>query len=275
MGGGKATLQQMLRDYVTYLKEEGVQEVPKGRVARKAQVAAPAPTPAPATMPAPTTAPKPRVAQAPGPVAPPQPSPQVVRTEVSATAAPGETLESIAAEVRACHACELCQGRHHAVPGEGNGNQPDIMFVGEGPGADEDAQGRPFVGRSGQLLNKMIKAMGYEREQVFIGNIVKCRPPGNRTPYPGEMAWCMPYLLRQITLVRPKCIVCLGKTAMVGLLGITGPMSEGRGRWHQFQGIPVAVTYHPAYLLRDPRQKAACWHDLQAVMAFLRQGPGA
>ena len=142
------------------------------------------------------------------------------------------------------------------------------MFVGEAPGADEDAQGLAFVGRAGQLLTKMIAAMGYAREDVFIANICKCRPPGNRTPTPEEMAACLPFLRRQIAVIQPKFIVALGNTALLGLLGMSGIMRL-HGTWQSFEGIPVMPTFHPAYLLRLPAAKRDCWKDLQLVMARL------
>ena len=184
-----------------------------------------------------------------------------------------DTLESLAAMVRECRRCILAPTRTNTVPGQGK-LQPDVMFVGEGPGADEDAQGLAFVGRAGQLLTKMIEAMGYKREEVFIGNIVKCRPPGNRTPTPQEMACCMPFLKRQIAVIRPKVLVCMGMTAVTGLTGEMPPLGKIRGTWREFEGIPVMLTYHPAYLLRDPRKKVEAWRDLQQVMARLGRGTG-
>ncbi len=154
----------------------------------------------------------------------------------------------------------------------------ELMFVGEGPGADEDAQGEPFVGRAGQLLNNMIKAMGLRREDVYIANIVKCRPPGNRQPERDECETCSPFLMRQIAAIKPKAIVALGATAAKNLLAINAPMTELRGRWYDFNpaasdpswpGSRLAVTYHPAFLLRDPRQKGEAWKDLQMVMKYL------
>ncbi|MBR6022093.1 MAG: uracil-DNA glycosylase [Kiritimatiellae bacterium] len=179
----------------------------------------------------------------------------------------------MAAEVAACQRCPLWETRHRTVPGQGNPESPDIMFVGEGPGADEDAQGLAFVGRAGQLLTKMIAAMGYDRSELFIGNIVKCRPPGNRVPTPAEMAGCIPYLKRQIALVRPKIIVCLGATAARGLVGETSGITRVRGQWRSFEGIPVILSYHPAFLLRDPSRKAEAWSDLKAVLARLGRSP--
>ncbi len=179
-----------------------------------------------------------------------------------------------------CTRCKLHkQGRKQIVFGVGN-PRAELMFVGEGPGADEDAQGEPFVGRAGQLLNNMIKAMGLQREDVYIANIVKCRPPGNRTPERDECETCSPFLMRQIAVIKPKVIVALGAVAAKNLLAISAPMSELRGRFYDFlpagasndpawPGAQLAVTYHPAYLLRDPRQKGEAWKDLQMVMKYL------
>lgn len=179
-----------------------------------------------------------------------------------------------------CTRCKLHQqGRKHIVFGVGSPHA-DLMFVGEGPGADEDAQGEPFVGRAGQLLNNMIKAMGLRREDVYIANVVKCRPPGNRTPERDECETCSPFLMRQIAVIRPKVLVALGAVAAKNLLAINAPMSELRGRFYDFmppgaahdpkwQGAKLAVTYHPAFLLRDPRQKGEAWKDLQMVMKHL------
>ncbi len=187
----------------------------------------------------------------------------------------GETLDAVAEQVAACTACPLSKTRKNTVPGEGNGDAPDILFVGEGPGADEDAQGRPFVGKAGQLLDKMIDAMGYRREEVFIGNIVKCRPPGNRVPSPEEMNACLPYLRAQIDLIRPKVIVALGKTAVEGLLNEKVAITRQRGAWRTWQGIDLMPTYHPAYLLRSPGRKKEAWADLKAVLARLGKEPPA
>ncbi len=190
---------------------------------------------------------------------------------------PGETmpndrpaaLRAIREEIGDCTRCPLhLQGRKQIVFGVGNPNA-DIMFIGEAPGADEDEQGEPFVGRAGQLLNNMINAMGIRREDVYIANVIKCRPPANRTPEPAECGVCSPFLLKQIDVIKPKTIVALGAVASRALLGLNQPMSQLRGQWHDFRGYPLAVTYHPAYLLRDPRQKAAAWQDLQMVMKRL------
>ena len=183
-----------------------------------------------------------------------------------------DTLEAIAAECAGCAMCGLCNGRKQAVPGQGHAENPDIMFIGEAPGADEDEQGLAFVGRAGQLLTKMIAAMGYTRDEVFIANICKCRPPNNRTPTPEEMAACIPFLKRQIALIKPKYIVALGNTAILGLLGKTGIMRL-HGVWQMFEGIPLMPTFHPAYLLRAPAAKRDCWNDLKLVMEKLGKMP--
>jgi DNA polymerase len=178
-------------------------------------------------------------------------------------------LEAVRAEIGDCTRCPLAYaGRHTIVFADGDPNAT-LMFVGEGPGADEDAQGLPFVGKAGQLLNNMITAMGLKREEVYIANIVKCRPPGNRTPEFAEANTCSQFLVKQIDIVRPKVIVALGATAATYLLGVRQSLSSLRGRWHSTRGAKLVVTYHPAFLLRDPRQKGEAWKDLQMVMAEL------
>jgi uracil-DNA glycosylase len=181
-------------------------------------------------------------------------------------------LKAISEDIGDCTRCRLHKGRKNIVFGVGNINA-DIMFVGEGPGADEDEQGEPFVGRAGQLLNNMISAMGIKRSDVYIANVVKCRPPGNRTPERDECDTCGPFLLRQIEVIRPKVIVALGAVAAKYLLGINDSMANLRGRWYDFKGARLAATYHPAYLLRDPRQKKEAWKDLQMVMKYLGLKP--
>jgi DNA polymerase len=172
-----------------------------------------------------------------------------------------------------CTRCPLAYaGRRNIVFGDGDPNAR-LMFVGEGPGADEDTSGIPFVGKAGQLLNNMIAAMGLRREQVYIANIVKCRPPANRTPEPVEANTCSPFLLEQIDVIRPEVIVALGGTAATYLLGVKQSLGSLRGTWHSCRGAKVAVTYHPAYLLRDPTQKGEAWKDLQRVMAELGLKP--
>ncbi len=198
---------------------------------------------------------------------------------------PVAALKLIREDLGDCTRCKLHQqGRKQIVFGVGN-PRADLMFVGEGPGADEDAQGEPFVGRAGQLLNNMIKAMGIRREDVYIANVVKCRPPGNRTPERDECETCSPFLMRQISVIKPKVIVALGAVAAKNLLAMNASMSELRGRFYDFlpagarssdpswPGTKLAVTYHPAFLLRDPRQKGEAWKDLQMVMKFLGLEP--
>lgn len=186
-----------------------------------------------------------------------------------------KSLDEIEAHISACHNCVLCQTRSQVVQGEGNADAPDIMFIGEGQGAEEDAQGRPFVGKAGKLLTKMIEAMGYEREQVYIANVVKCRPPNNRTPLPEEMEHCLPYLKQQIRLIQPKVIVGLGATAIKGLMGKTSGITRLRGTWQEYEGIRLMPTFHPSYLLRDPSKKKVVWQDLQIVLAELGKTPPA
>jgi uracil-DNA glycosylase len=182
---------------------------------------------------------------------------------------PAKALRLVREDLGDCTRCRLSkQGRKQIVFGVGN-PRADLMFIGEAPGADEDQQGEPFVGRAGQLLNNMIKAMGLQREDVYIANIIKCRPPGNRTPERDECETCSPFLMRQIAVIKPKVIVALGAVAAKTLLAINAPMSELRGHWYDFKGTKLAVTYHPAFLLRDPRQKKETWKDLQMVMKDL------
>ncbi len=179
-------------------------------------------------------------------------------------------LEAIRADIGDCTRCPLAYaGRHTIVFGDGNPNAR-LMFVGEGPGADEDASGIPFVGKAGQLLNNMIRAMGLGREDVYIANIVKCRPPGNRVPEPAEANTCSQFLLEQIDVIAPEVVVALGATAAMYLLGVRQSLGSLRGRWHGCRGAKLLVTYHPAFLLRDPRQKGEAWKDLQRVMEDLK-----
>jgi uracil-DNA glycosylase family 4 len=188
-------------------------------------------------------------------------------------------LDLIREDLGDCTRCKLYKGRNKIVFGVGN-PRAELMFVGEGPGADEDTQGEPFVGRAGQLLNNMIRAMGLQREDVYIANVVKCRPPGNRTPEPDECETCSPFLMRQIAMIKPKVVVALGATAAKNLLAMNSSLGDLRGRFYDFMpagaradsswlGARLAVTYHPAYLLRDPRQKGEAWKDLQMVMKYL------
>lgn len=178
-------------------------------------------------------------------------------------------LDSIRAAVASCQLCDLCRTRTQTVFSDGDGRSR-LMFVGEAPGADEDASGVPFVGRAGQLLTKMIEAgMGLSRKDVYIANVLKCRPPGNRNPEPAEIASCRPYLDAQIDLVKPAVLVALGKFASQFLLDTEEPISRLRGRWGSRNGIPVMPTYHPSFLLRQPEKKKEAWADLQQVLQKL------
>jgi DNA polymerase len=165
-----------------------------------------------------------------------------------------------------CQLCPLGRTRNKFVYGVGNPNAK-LMFIGEGPGADEDAKGEPFVGRAGQLLDKIMAAIQLDRTQIYIANVVKCRPPENRVPTPKEMETCFPYLKEQIRLIKPKLLCALGKTAAQALIGEVPALGKVRGRWHDFQGIPLLITYHPAALLRDPAYKKGTWEDMQVLRA--------
>jgi uracil-DNA glycosylase len=236
-------------------------EVPEARA--PAQPAQPAPAaavqpPAPAIVkPLPTAAP-----EAPAPLA----------------LEPGERLRRLGLleeSVRGCTRCALHAGRTQTVFARGTGASR-LCFVGEGPGADEDAQGYPFVGKAGQLLDKMIEAMGFTRDEVYVCNIVKCRPPNNRKPEPEEMAACLPYLKEQLELLDPEVIVALGATAVQGLFGTSEGITRLRGRWKLYLGrVPVMPTFHPAFLLRNPAAKREVWDDLQAVLRQMGRSPPA
>jgi DNA polymerase len=180
----------------------------------------------------------------------------------------GDSLPAILSDIGDCTRCKLHRGRTKLVFGDGN-PKADLVFVGEGPGRDEDAQGLPFVGRAGKLLTQMIEAMGLQRRDVYICNVVKCRPPENRTPEKDEVETCSPFLLRQLDAISPKVIVCLGSVAAQTLLETNRGISHFRGEWLDFRGRKLMATYHPAYLLRNPSAKGEVWKDLQKVMAVL------
>ena len=180
----------------------------------------------------------------------------------------GETLLKVREDLGECARCKLHKTRNKIVFGDGSA-KAQLVFVGEGPGADEDAQGLPFVGRAGKLLTQMIEAMGLQRSDVYICNVVKCRPPGNRQPEPDEVEKCSPFLFRQLDALQPKVIVCLGATAAQTLLQTNRGISHFRGQWMDFRGYKMLATYHPAYLLRNPAAKGDVWKDLQKVMAEL------
>lgn len=187
---------------------------------------------------------------------------------------PRADLAELNREIGQCRRCRLHETKTHYVPGEGS-NRPGILFVGEGPGETEDQFGRPFIGKAGQLLDKIIQKMGLSREQVFIGNVVKCRPPNNREPLKDEVDACLPFLLRQIDLLKPKVIVCLGRIALNNMLGTSYSMGRIRGQWLSFRDIPLLPTYHPAFILhkRDKEEitkaKWEVWEDMQKVLALL------
>lgn len=179
-----------------------------------------------------------------------------------------ETFEEIWADIGTCTRCPLYERRTHIVHTDGN-RKARLMFVGEAPGADEDAQAKPFVGRAGQLLTKIIEAIGLKREEVLIGNVNRCRPPGNRPPTPEEAAMCKPFLLREIAAVQPEVIVVLGNTALRNLLDIKQGITKVRGEFQNYHGVKVMPTFHPAYLLRDPSKKKETWEDLKKVRDYL------
>ena len=198
-------------------------------------------------------------------------SPVAVRSAIQPASARDATWEELRPMAAGCRACALCQQRKQAVFGVGNEAAP-WLFVGEAPGADEDEVGEPFVGQAGKLLDSMLAAIGCERgREVYIANVVKCRPPGNRTPTPDESAACAPFLDRQIELIRPKLIVALGKTAAIRLLGTDASIASLRGKVHRYRDMPLVVTYHPSYLLRSLPEKAKAWEDLLFARRTLRE----
>ena len=257
-----------LQAFLEYKKEEGFQtlEISKETLAelKPAAIAPPRQSP-PAQKPAKPT-PKP-TRPAPTTVAPQSPK--------SAVQVTGKTLEEIAGQIRTCSACPLHASRKNTVPGEGNPNQPDILFVSDFPGVEEDEQGCFYTSEAGQLLEKMIIAMGYKRDNIFILNLVQCRPPSNRVPLPEEVSTCNPYLKAQIALIQPKLIVALGKTAVEGLLHEKIAITRLRGTWKTYEGIDLMPTFHPGYLLKVPAKKREVWADLQAVLTKLGKKPPA
>jgi uracil-DNA glycosylase len=248
-----------LRDYVEQLREEGLEGLPAGdRAVRDA--------------PRVTTPATPRV-EAPAPIsAAAEPRPAAAVAEMFSKY-PGlektSTLEELRTFIGDCRRCKLAPLRKNLVFGVGNPNA-ELMFIGEGPGADEDLKGEPFVGRAGQLLTDIIeRGMGLARSDVYICNVIKCRPPENRNPEPDEVAACEPFMLRQIEIVKPKVIIGLGTFAVQAVLKVKTPISKLRGRWHEVRGIRMMPTFHPAYLLRNPGDKRLVWADVQEVMKVL------
>jgi len=275
-------LLKQAREYVNYYRELGAETVDIETTAPiVGQVTVPqakaiSNEPAlPRVMPPPATAPKSLFVRRAVAPAPPSSESLFGDEPTSATSMPvsNETLEDIWRDIGECTRCGLCSGRTQVVNTHGN-HKARLMFVGEAPGADEDLQGKPFVGRAGQLLTKIIEAMGMKREDVIIGNVNRCRPPGNRQPTLEEAAICRPFLFREIRTVRPEVIVVMGNTALRNLLEIKAGISSVRGRFHDYHGIPVMPTFHPAYLLRDPSKKRETWDDLKKVMERLGQTSG-
>jgi uracil-DNA glycosylase len=198
----------------------------------------------------------------------PGPGISVESPPVTSALAALPTLDDVAERIRTTHCCALCPARINAVPGYGNSNAR-LVLVGEGPGATEDAQGKPFVGQAGNLLNGILEAIEVPRDSVYVTNIVKCRPPQNRKPLPDEIAACIPYLHRQLEIIRPKVILTLGGTAAEGMLGVRRSLGELRNKVHTYNGIPLVVTYHPAALLRNPNWKKPTWDDVRIVRQLL------
>lgn len=288
-------LVRLFQTHVAWQRELGAAELPRASSHRAPPPApvmtAAAPEPAPVVIAAPPeppsrieaapvaaqAAPVPVAAAAPALVEPAPPllvvDPPVAQGDppldrASRTAA----LTVIQREVAGCSACKLAQRRTQTVFARGN-PEARLVFIGEGPGEQEDKQGLPFVGPAGQLLDKIIVAMQLDPDAVYVCNVVKCRPPGNRTPEPDEVAACTPFLLRQLGVVRPEVIVTLGRTATGFLLGSNAPMSRLRGQWHTYQGIPLLPTWHPSYLLREPAHKGETWSDMKLVMQRLGLTP--
>ena len=278
-----AAVAAALRGHLAWQEAEGGRSILKSKDAKAAEpaplkakplAAVPAPlaaprAPAPAPVPTPIVArpaPKPPPRAAPAPVAPP--------SAPSAQGPQGQTLDELRRELADCPRCKLCKGRTNLVFGTGSPHA-ELVFVGEGPGEEEDKQGVPFVGRAGELLTKMIDAMGYSRDQVYICNVVKCRPPGNRNPEPDEIEACEPFLKAQLRMIHPKVIVAMGRFAAQTLLRDSTAISKLRGTWREYEGIALMPTFHPAYLLRSPNEKKVAWGDLQQVMTKLGKTPPA
>ncbi|HXT63199.1 MAG TPA: uracil-DNA glycosylase family protein [Pyrinomonadaceae bacterium] len=274
-------LLKQTREYVNYFRELGAETIdlrstaaetvtlhvmPQAKAATPERIAAQVEKP-PSPGPSPTLFTH-KSAESPTPNAPPTTlfgEASIIEPSLPPS---NETLEDIWRDIGDCTRCGLCAGRTQVVNTHGN-QKARLMFVGEAPGADEDAQGKPFVGRAGQLLTKMIEAMGLKREDVIIGNVNRCRPPGNRQPTLEEAAICRPFLFREIATVRPDVIVVMGNTALRNLLEIKAGISSVRGQFRDYHGIKVMPTFHPAYLLRDPSKKRETWEDLKKVMEHL------
>ncbi|HEY6395635.1 MAG TPA: uracil-DNA glycosylase [Candidatus Binataceae bacterium] len=252
----RATVIATIRDYVEQLREEGMEGLPAGNGVESANPNRAQPSQASSQPSKPALAP----ARA-------QPAPELYSRYPGLEAV--ADLNALREYIGECQRCKLAPRRTNLVFGVGNPNA-ELMFVGEAPGADEDARGEPFVGRAGQLLTDIIeRGMGLSRSDVYICNVIKCRPPDNRNPEPDEVATCEPFLMRQIELVRPRVIVGLGTFAVQALLKVKTPISKLRGIWHEVRGVRMMPTFHPAYLLRNPADKRLVWADVQAVMKEL------
>lgn len=253
-----------VREWVAYLRDIGVKELRVAPAGSERRAALPEAPERPAGG-APRRAPDRSRAED---------APALFATPDQEALAGAQSLEDVRRVLGDCTRCKLHEGRTNVVFGVGS-PEAELMFVGEGPGADEDAQGEPFVGRAGRKLNEIIRAMGFAREDVYIANIVKCRPPGNRDPQPDEIATCSPFLYAQIDAIRPKVLVTLGAPASRTLLGVRVGIKKLRGTWHEFRGVPVMPTYHPAYLLRAYTQenRQAVWSDMKAVLDRLGRKP--
>jgi uracil-DNA glycosylase family 4 len=265
-----SAIEPQVREWLRYLEEMGFAELylpaaataPAG-AASAARPARPVPAAVQARAAAPPRAAE-RVAAATAPLPAAEPLPPLPALAVEGAVAGESELDALCRQAQGCTRCRLANGRQKVVFGAGD-PQARLMFIGEGPGAEEDRTGLPFVGAAGQLLDRIIQAIDLSREQVYIANVVKCRPPGNRDPQPDEVAACRGYLERQVDLIRPEVIVTLGRVAAQTLLGNDLPIGRMRGQWFQSFGLPTMVTYHPAALLRNPALKRPTWEDLQQV----------
>jgi uracil-DNA glycosylase len=276
------SLQQQIAEYLRYYEDLGIRLFYRDRTAAVADVSLTSsisntvPVTAPQKSYSSKPVAKPLSPKAVATAAPPRTAPIVAPSAPSlfesVDKVKDDTLLKIRDDIGDCTRCKLHKGRNKIVFGDGN-PKAELVFIGEGPGADEDAQGLPFVGRAGKLLTQMIEAMGLQRRDVYICNVVKCRPPENRAPEPDEVTTCSPYLLRQIDVIKPKVIVCLGAVAAKTLLGTARGISQFRGEWLDWRGYKLMATYHPAYLLRNPNAKGEVWKDLQKVMAELGLKP--
>ncbi|MGB7847775.1 MAG: uracil-DNA glycosylase family protein [Candidatus Acidiferrum sp.] len=273
------SLQQRIEERLRYYEDLGISLFYRDRMASAGSAVISTPNvahPPNASIPEKSSLPKPKsqaqvpvaAISAPAPRVLPVVAPSVPSLFESVEKVKDDTLLKIREDMGECTRCKLHIGRNKIVFGHGS-PKAKLVFVGEGPGADEDAQGLPFVGRAGKLLTQMIEAMGLQRKDVYICNVVKCRPPENRTPEPDEVQTCSPYLLRQIDAINPKVLVCLGAVAAKTLLETTRGISQFRGEWLEWRGRKLMATYHPAYLLRNPNAKGEVWKDLQKVMAEL------